>query len=238
VLTGFCACVALGGALLRLCEAGKGGVARASLAAAGILIQAQFIHDYVGRSPFDEPSGREALGWGPFYHCYEAADQWMFFAAPEEEHAPLALIPDLADLAKVPSEDLHEALAMRFKSKPLAEWRVAFSEGRSTVVPLASLHQTRDSSLQLESSGKIDIAQSTFRVIRHDQHPMGRWCDLVAPNAVRPTSGKITIPGPMPKYGAQTRLILERIGYAEKGINQMLANGVASESWSEKYLPE
>jgi len=238
VLTGFCACVALGGALLRLRETGKGGVARASLAAAGNLIQAQFMYDYDGRSPFDEPSGRETLGWGPFYHCYEAADQWMFFAAPVEERAALARIPDLADLAEVPSEDLHEALAIRFKSKPLEEWRADFATGQSTVVPLASLHQTRDSSLQLESAGNIDISQSTFRVIRHDQHPMGRWCDLVAPNAVRPTSGQITIPGPMPKYGAQTRLILGRLGYTEQAIEQMLANGVASESWSEKYLPE
>ena len=79
VLTGFCACVALGGALLRLRETGQGGVARASLAAAGNLIQSQFMYDFEGRPPFDEPSGRSALGWGPFYHCYEAADGWMFF---------------------------------------------------------------------------------------------------------------------------------------------------------------
>jgi crotonobetainyl-CoA:carnitine CoA-transferase CaiB-like acyl-CoA transferase len=162
----------------------------------------------------------------------------MFFAAPVEERAALARTPDLTDLAEIPYEDLHEALAMRFKSKPLAEWRVAFAEGQSTVVPLASLHQTRDSSLQRESAGNIDISQSTFRVIRHDQHPMGRWCDLVAPNAVRPASGQITIPGPMPKYGAQTRQILGRLGYAENAIDKMLADGIASESWSEKYLPE
>lgn len=42
----------------------------------------------------------------------------------------------------------------------------------------------------------------------------------------------------MPKYGAQTRPILKRLGYTEKAIEQMLANGIASESWSEKYLPE
>lgn len=71
----------------------------------------------------------------------------MFFAAHVEERAVLARIPDLAELAKVPSEDLHETLAMRFNSKPLLEWRVAFAEGQSTVLPLASLHQTRDSSL-------------------------------------------------------------------------------------------
>ncbi|WP_170335492.1 CoA transferase [Ruegeria arenilitoris] len=238
VLTGFCACAALGGALLRLRETGKGGIARASLAAAGNLIQAQFMYDYEGRAPFDEPAGREALGWGPFYHCYEAADQWLFFAAPIEQRTALARVPELADLEEVPLDDLHEALAERFKTRPLSFWEKAFSVGQSTVVPLASLHETRDKALQLESSGDIDLSDATFRVIRHDQHPMGRWCDLVAPNAVRPQSGKIRIPGPMPKYGQHTRTILERLGLEGPQIDELIAAGAAGTSWSEKYLPE
>ncbi|WP_120500459.1 CoA transferase [Roseovarius sp. EL26] len=238
VLTGFCACIALGGALLRLRETGKGSIARASLAGAGNLIQTQFMYDYETRAPFDEPSGREALGWGPFYHCYEAADQWMFFAAPTERFAALAQCPDTADLVNVPEDELQPALAARFKTKPLIHWRAAFAQGSSTVVPLASLHQTRDASLQLESGGNIDLTQSTFRVIRHDQHPMGRWCDLVAPNAVRSQSGHITIPGPMPKYGQHTHDILIRLGYSSDQINEMIETGAAGENWSENYLPE
>ena len=101
-----------------------------------------------------------------------------------------------------------------------------------------SLLKTRDASLQLESEGDIDITQSTFRVIRHDQHPMGRWCDLVAPNAVRTQTSRITIPRPMPKYGRDTKVILERIGYDAAAIDAMLDSGAAGLSWSEKYLPE
>ena len=238
VLTGFCACIALGGALLRLRETGKGGVARASLAGAGNLIQAQFMYDYETRAPFDEPSGRDVLGWGPFYHCYEAADQWLFFAAPTERTKALVQCPDTADLANLPEDQLHAALTERFKTKPMIHWRSVFTEGSSTVVPLASLHQTRDASLQLESDGNIDLKQATFRVIRHDQHPMGRWCDLVAPNAVRSQSGRITIPGPMPKYGQHTWEILGRLGYSADQITAMIASGAAGERWSENYLPE
>ncbi|MBE1285324.1 MAG: CoA transferase [Rhodobacteraceae bacterium] len=237
VLTGFCACVALGAALLRLQETGQGGVARASLAGAGNLIQAQFMYDYDGREPFDEPSGREALGWGPFYHCYQASDDWFFFAAPTDRSAALARVSDLADLAELPDVELHAALSERFRTKPLAHWREHLTYGSATVVPMASLHDTRDASLQLESVDEIDLTQSTFRVIRHDQHPMGRWCDLVAPNAVRPQSGVITIPGPAPKYGADTRVILERVGYSDAQITDMIDSGAAGESWSEKYLP-
>jgi crotonobetainyl-CoA:carnitine CoA-transferase CaiB-like acyl-CoA transferase len=237
VLTGYCACAALGGALVRLRETGKGGVARASLAGAGNLIQAQFMYDYEGRAAFDEPAGRAALGWGPFYHCYEASDVWFFFAAPAEGRAALARA-GLAGLADVPEDQLHTALADRFRQQPLAHWQAVFAGGSSTVVPLASLLETRDAALQLESAGDIDLSRDTFRVIRHDQHPMGRWCDLVAPNAVRPAQARITIPGPMPKYGQHTRAILARLGYGEEAIESMIAKGAAGESWSEKYLPE
>ncbi|MBY6139141.1 CoA transferase [Leisingera daeponensis] len=238
VLTGFCACVALGGALLRLNETGKGGVARASLAAAGNLIQAQFMYDHEGRAPFDEPSGRAALGWGAFYHCYQAADCWFFFAAPTERTATLARVPELADLAELPEDQLHAALSERFRSQPLPHWRAAFAGTSATAVPLSSLHDTRDAALQLETAGNIDLTQATFRVIRHDRHPMGRWCDLVAPNAVRPQAGRITIPGSAPKYGAHTRAILARLGYSAGETEAMIASGAAGERWSEKYLPE
>ncbi|AHD00090.1 CoA transferase [Leisingera methylohalidivorans] len=238
VLTGFCACVALGGALLRLKETGKGGVARASLAAAGNLIQAQFMYSHAGRAPFDEPSGRQALGWGPFYHCYQAADGWFFFAAPSERGRALARVAELADLAALPEDQLHGALSERFATQPLAHWRAAFAGTSAAAVPLSSLHETRDAALQLESAGSIDLKLATFRVIRHDRHPMRRWCDLVAPNAVRPQAGRITIPGPAPKYGAHTRAVLARSGYTPEQADAMIASGAAGQAWSEKYLPE
>jgi crotonobetainyl-CoA:carnitine CoA-transferase CaiB-like acyl-CoA transferase len=238
VLTGFCACVALGGALSRLRETGKGGIARSSLAAAGNLIQAQFMYDFEGRAPFDEPSGRGALGWGPFYHGYEARDAWFFFAAPKERKKALSRVPDLRGLAALPEEALQPALADIFKTRPLAFWQDRLNQGTTVIVRLASLLETRDQACQLESAGPVDISRATFRVVRHDRHPMGRWCDLVAPNAVRPQRAAITIPGPMFKYGAQTGEILARLGYDAAEIEEMLAGGAAGTSWSGKYLPE
>jgi crotonobetainyl-CoA:carnitine CoA-transferase CaiB-like acyl-CoA transferase len=238
VLTGFCACVALGAALLKRDRDGKGDVARASLAAAGNLIQAQFMCDHAGRAPFDEPAGREAKGWGPFYHCYRAADRWMFFAAPRERHEALARVPDLSDLTGSDEGTLAVALVERFAAKPLEYWAQAFRGGSSAVVPLASLHETRDDSLQLESAGGIDLTQATFRTLRHDTHPMGRWVDLVAPNAVRPARARIRLPGPAPKYGADTSRILRRLGYADDAIASLKDRLIVAEEWSERYLPE
>jgi crotonobetainyl-CoA:carnitine CoA-transferase CaiB-like acyl-CoA transferase len=238
VLTGFCACVALGGALNRLRETGKGGVARSSLAAAGNLIQAQFMYDFESRAPFDEPSGRDALGWGPFYHCYQAANGWFFLAAPKVREKALARVPELEALATLPEEALQPALTVIFKTKPFAFWQEYLDQDTTLIVRLASLLETRDQACQLESAGPIDIDKATFRVVRHDRHPMGRWCDLVAPNAVRPKRAAITIPSPMPKYGAQTKEILMRLGYDAAEIEAMIESGAAGRSWSEKYLPE
>ena len=83
-----------------------------------------------------------------------------------------------------------------------------------------------------------DIQKSTFRAIRHDRHPMGRWVDLVAPNAVRPEHAPITIPAAAPKPGTQTQKVLAALGFTGAEIDRMIASGAASEAWSEKYLPE
>ena len=238
VLTGYCACVALGAALERLRVTGLGGIARAGLAACGAMIQAQFMYDFAGRAPFDERAGREVRGWGPFYQCYLAADGWMFLAAPTEREAALRRVPELADLADLPEADLAAALALRLALQPVAHWAAVFAGGSTAVVPLGSLQANRDSALQLESAGRLDITQATYRAVRHDRHPMGRWVDLVAPNAVRPNKAPIIIPGPAPKYGAQTRAILARIGYTSDEIDAMIAAGDAGESWSARYLPE
>ena len=237
VLTGFAACVALGGALERRRVAGQGGIARASLAAAGQLLQSPFMYDYLGRGPFDEPSGRVVRGWGPYYQCYQAADQWLFFGAPKEQHLALQCVPELSHIEGHGEEVLMQ-LQEAFAKQPLDYWQTRFAGTSSTVVALSSLHQTRDDSLQLESAGDIDISKATFRCIRHDQHPMGRWVDLVAPNAVRTLTSRISIPGPMPKYGQHTQEVLLELGFSDTDINSMLEHNLAGTSWSKHFLPE
>ncbi len=238
VLTGYCACVALGAALWKARRTGMGDVARASLAAAGNLIQAQFMVDFQGRRPFDEPAGREALGWGPFYHCYRARDGWFFLAAPTERREALRRVAELADIADLKDDAaVLEKLKERFRTADVAAWRRSLSQGSTAVAPLALLMRTRDEARQSESGGDIDLNRATYRVIRHDRHPMGRWVDLVAPNAVRPAEAPIRVPGPMPKYGAHTREILAEIGFDPGEIQRLIDAGIAAESWSEDYLP-
>ncbi|MDH3667278.1 MAG: CoA transferase [Paracoccaceae bacterium] len=238
VLTGFAACVALGAALVRRERTGQGGLARASLAAAGNLIQAPFMYDFEGRAPFDEPSGREAMGWGPFYHCYPASDGWFFLAAPDERAEALARVPALADLAQLPEAEIADALTERFSTEPLAHWQAALDQATTVVMPLATLAGNRDGNLSRESTDDPDLRCATFHAVRHDRHPMGRWVELTAPNAVRPRNARITIPGHARKYGTDTRNVLAELGYSEDDIDQMIATGQAGTHWSERYLPE
>jgi len=237
-LTGYAACVALGAALEKRRLTGEGSVARAALAGCGGMIQAQFMYDFDGRPPFDEPSGSLAQGWGPFYRCYHSSDGWMFFAAPTERAEALRRVPELADLADVSETDLADALAARFATKPTSVWMELFRGGSSAIVPLGSLAGNLDAGLQLESSGGVDIWQATYHAIRHDRHPMGRWVDLVAPNAVRPDKAAVVIPGSAPKPGMDTRTVLLALGYSEPEIDAMILGGAAAEAWSTKYLPE
>lgn len=162
----------------------------------------------------------------------------MFFAAPTQREEALLLVPELAELADTPETELTAALMERFATQPASHWADAFSGSSTAIMPLGSLHNTRDAALQLESAGELDLSRSTFSTIRHDLHPMGRWCDLVAPNAVRPSQSKITIPGPMPRYGADTPRILSDLGLSKGQVETMIQNGTAGESWYEHYLPE
>ncbi|MEM8792339.1 MAG: CoA transferase [Pseudomonadota bacterium] len=237
VLAGLTACVALGGALIQKDRTGEAAIARSSLAAAGGMIQAQFMYDFEGRSPFDEPSGRNALGWSAFYRCYEASDGWFFLAAPTDRQHYLTSVPELADLASSPEPTLARELAARFATRPVQYWIDALNTGATAAVSLASMLETRDEALQVESDGPPDITRETYRAVRHDTHPMGRWCDLAAPNAIRPRSAVITIPGHAQKYGAQTTSILKRIGFEPEEVDEMLSSGAASESWSRRFLP-
>ena len=238
VLGGFCAVLAIGAALLQRARTGRGDVARASLCAAGQIIQAPFMFDHEGRAPFDEPSGRGVKGWGPLYRAYQASDDWFFLAARAERTSDLDDIDGLAGAGSLTGEALEAHLASCFSSRPVAHWVAALRAADVGAQPLDKMQAVRESHLTAESEGHPDLSGPTFAFIRHDRHPSGRWVDLVAPNAIRPTEASIRVPGPMPKPGTHSREILSELGYADKEIDAMIADGVVVEQWCDKYLPE
>ena len=234
VLGGFAAALAISMALYQ----GEGGTARASLAAAGQLIQLPFMIDYGGRPPFDEPAGRSVKGWGPLYHCYEAADGWFFLAIEQRDLPKLTKLPGLKTIPGLGDSELQKVLTECFRRKNLSHWASLLQRIDAGFTPLATLQALREQNLQVESEGLPDLSNNTFCFVRHDQHPGGRFVDIVAPNAIRPSSSRITIPTPAPKYGNDSRVLLAELGYSADEIRTLIRQGVVSESWSEDYLPE
>ncbi len=238
VLGGFCGVLAIGAALLQRARRGRGDVARASLCAAGQLIQAPFMVDFEGRGPFDEPSGRTVKGWGPLYRAYRAADGWFFLAAKEERLADLAALEGLESAAGLSGALLEARLEEVFATRPLADWLARLLAADFGAQRLDKMHAVCQANLTRESVGEPDLAGPTFAFVRHDRHPGGRWVDLVAPNAIRPREARIRMPGPAPKPGAQSREILREMGLGEDEIDALVADGLVAEAWCDKYLPE
>ena len=234
VLGGFAAALAISMALYQ----GEGATARASLAAAGQLIQLPFMIDYEGRPPFDEPAGREVKGWGPLYHCYQAADGWFFLAIEEQDLPGLARLPGMEAISAAGGAELQQAMSNCFRESDLAHWASLLQGIDAGFASLATLQGLREENLHVESAGPPDLSDSTYCFVRHDQHPSGRSIDIVAPNAIRPQLSRITIPFPARKYGSDSRALLADLGYSIAEIESLLVQGVVSESWSEDYLPE
>ncbi len=238
VLAGFSAAVAVGVALYKRARGGGPDIARASLAAAGQLIQIPFMYDYQGRAPFDEPSGRAVKGAHALYRCYEARDGWFFLAAKQAALADFAKLPELTGIADLSGADLEAALAAGFKARELSYWVSSLRVLDVGIQPTESLAAVREESLVQEGGPGFTLQGDTMRFMRHGPHPSGRTVDLVAPTAVRPARSPVAVPEVAPKYGSHTRPLLARLGFAPGEINALIGAGVVADSWSESYLPD
>ncbi len=236
VLAGFCGALATAVALVKRQNGQGGDVARTSLAAAGQLIQLPFMFDYKERGPFNEPSGRDAMGEHALYRCYEASDGWFFLAAHKNRLRRFERVRELVGAFEVDEDNLEPWLAERFRSKTREYWVTAFRAIGVGAHAINSLANVRERNLVTESE-MTDLMGPTMRFIHHTDHPSGYMVELVAPNAVRSKRAKIKIPPAAPKYGTHTRDILIELGYRHRDINAMIEEEVIAETWSENYLP-
>jgi len=237
VLTGFSAAFAILTALFHKKRTGKTDVARASLSAAGQLLQIPFLYDYEGRAPFDEPSGPHARGDGPLYQCYEAADGWFFLAVDKRAVNRLETIEALRGISRKTVEELFDFLADTFKTRTVKHWVHQLCKADVGAAPMASMTGLREKYL---SHAEMDVHArgGTFQFTRYADHPSGHTVDLFSSCAIRPQYARLVVPTPAEKYGKDTRQILVDLGYSNREIRNMIDAGMVSESWSEQYLPD
>ena len=239
VLGGYCAALAIGVALVNRAKEGGGRIARSSLVAAGQLIQVPFMYDFINRPPFNEPSGREAKGDNAFYRCYRASDGWFFLAVDKTRKLEVfkKVVTD-ESLSLVDNTAAEQCLELLFSTQSLNHWKSVFSGMGIGFQPLASMSQLRESSLMYRDVDATLDGSESVAFIRDRKHPSGYVVDLIAPNSIRPRSGKVIVPRPMPKYGEDTVTTLKQFGFTCSDIELMLAEGVAATQWSDCYLPD
>jgi crotonobetainyl-CoA:carnitine CoA-transferase CaiB-like acyl-CoA transferase len=119
--TGLLGAFALGLALFNRQVTGAGQHVQTSLAAAATLLQSPYLQMYDGKV-WDEPSGPEALGWGPLQHLYRASDGWLFLGATDSQPSRLDAVPGLSGIADLRDAELESALATRLATRPAGEW--------------------------------------------------------------------------------------------------------------------
>lgn len=238
VLGGYCAAQAIAVALVKRARGLGGSLARSSLVAAGQLIQLPFMYNYPGRAPFNEPSGRDVKGWHAFYRCYQAADGWLFLAL--NTATQLQPFADLMGLTVDYQADMDAAgneLERRFITQPVRYWQQQLAALDVGCQPLHRMSALRQQHLMSAQQADLN-GPSSVAFIRHEDHPCGRAVDLIAPNAIRLQQAAVRLPKAMPKYGQDSRNILNDLGYDAQQIDRWIDAGVVAEQWSQRYLPD
>ena len=233
VLGGHCGALAVAAALFAQSRGAAGSTARTSLAAAGQLIQIPFMLDYPGRPPFDEPSGRAALGYGPCYRCYQTRDGWIFLACSPDGLS--RLFQEFSLPVNLDGAELADKLAAAFRGAStdglLSDlWQLDVGAAR-----LEHMHDLRHRYLHEDDSQAIRAETLNFGSFQ--SHPSGHAVELIAPCAIRPERAPIVALTPAPKYGAHTDEILAEIGFDRTAIDSLREQGLIGERWSDEYLP-
>lgn len=236
-LAGFCGAFATATALYKLRRTDEGDIARASLSSAGQLIQIPFMYDFMDRSSFSEPRGREAKGWNALHRCYEASDSWVFLSVKEEDIGRLNNVESLNGFSMIEAEERESFLSERFKTNDAAYWVQQLQKIDVGACEMGSLTSLRE---RYVSEAGIDAHASggTYQFTRFKDHPVGRNVELISECAIRPQFARVRALKPAEKYGKSTRQILKQIGFSDQEIQLMIDEGAVSESWSVEYLPE
>jgi crotonobetainyl-CoA:carnitine CoA-transferase CaiB-like acyl-CoA transferase len=178
--------------------------------------------EHEGRGP-TRTADAELFGYSALYRLYEAADGWIYLAAPAEREWPalVAAMADDVDLAAVGKADdaaLAEALAGAFRAKPAQHWEdhllahevgcvVAHAEPPETVLQ------------SQEFAGAADLLVEV-------EHPTFGDHVRLKPLVTFSRSQCVAEPGCL--LGQHTDRILQELGYDRDAIADLRERGVVA----------
>lgn len=237
VMCGFGGALGIAVALYQKLKTGRTGRPRTSLSALSGLAQMPFCYDYAKRDLFNEPAGREVVGYDDlsrFY--YTSSDAFLLLSAYESDTCRFENVDGLQGFSALAREERAAFLAEAFMSARAEDWVERLQNADIAAAICENIDSIRTyNSRPADSSPGTTRGSYSFSV--YEDHPSGHAVTQLDPYAVRPLRGRILALAPAEKYGASTRIIMRELGYEEEEIDALLADGSISESWSREYLP-
>ncbi len=231
---GFAAGLAIAISMYHKLRTGEPTRSRTSLSAVTNLAQIPFAFDYEGRAPFDEPSGREALGNNALSHFYETSDGWIFLDSSTSELNTLSSIAELSEIKDV--DDTKQYLSDALKAKPAVHWENEFHKKSIAAAAPVSIETLREKYSRV-ADGKVGFHLGSYAFSIYPDHPSGHCLTASDHYSIRPKEAYIKAVSPAERFGGSTRLVLEELGYSENEIDSMIERKIAGLGWGKEFLP-
>jgi len=233
---GFAAAASIACALYHRRKNGKAARAATSLSAVTNLAQLPFAFDYQGRAPFDEPSGREALGYHALSHFYATADGWIYLDSSKQEIALLAGVEGLGGIER--ADDVGAFLRQALLAKSADIWVEQLQKVGIAAAKPQAIENLRETYLRKGDNERTSaIPRGSFSFVRHRNHPSGHIVTQIDAYAVRPREAAIISPSLPERWGHSTKQILAELGLSEAEVDRLVERGIASLGWAREFLP-
>jgi crotonobetainyl-CoA:carnitine CoA-transferase CaiB-like acyl-CoA transferase len=236
VMCGFGGSLGIAAALYQKLKTGRTGRPRTSLSALSNLAQLPFCYDYVRRGLFNEPAGREVVGFDALSRFYYTSDHFVLLSAYEADLSRLEQVSGLEGISEVPKEGRAAFLAQSFMSATAADWMLRLQAADIGASICENIETIRAYNSR-PADGSSGIAHGSYAFSVFADHPSGHTITQLDPFAVRPRRGKIYALEPAEKYGTSTRAVLKELGHNDDEIEALVQAGVVSDSWSADYIP-
>jgi crotonobetainyl-CoA:carnitine CoA-transferase CaiB-like acyl-CoA transferase len=237
VMCGFGGSMGVAVALFQKARTGKVARARTSLSALSGLAQMPFCFDYARRGLFDEPAGRDVVGYDALTRFYDTSSgRFLLLSAYEDDVERINTVEGLEGFADVAPENRAEFLALAFQNGRASDWIERLHAADVAAAVCENIEALRSD----HSHAADDLpgtANGSYSFTTYPDHPCGHEVTQLDPYAVRPVRSAIRALPPAEKYGASTVAVLNSLGYSAEEIAAMLDSGVINTSWSKEYLP-
>ncbi|NRA53613.1 MAG: CoA transferase [Gammaproteobacteria bacterium] len=231
---GFAGGLGMALALYHKLKTGEVTRARTSLSAVTNLAQIKFAYDYQGRGPFDEPSGRQALGNHALSHFYQASDGWVFIDSDINELAVLETVTGLAGISD--TTDVSAFLTAAFKNDSADYWTQQLRAVDIAAAKPVGIEALRDQYTRV-ADGKVGLELGSYAFSVYNNHPSGHRITLIDHYSIRPSEAMIIAQSETERFGHSTEVVLASVGYTSTEIQAMLDQDIAGLGWGREFLP-